>query len=144
MNADTADLRREAGRQFQALVDWTAAHANTPLPQPVMRRAAVILADDIGAIIAGSQEPQVRRARETAISQASGRSEATIFASGAGRVDRATAAAPTVWRSPGASLTRAIGLRLPCGRLRDTSAACRGREQRPHCRRSRESSGPCV
>jgi hypothetical protein len=32
-----------------------------PLPEAVRRRAATILSDDIGAIVAGSLEPQVAR-----------------------------------------------------------------------------------
>ena len=56
------------------------------------RRAATILADDIGAMVAGSLEPQVARAREGLARTASGTAEATVFAKGAPRLDRYSAA----------------------------------------------------
>jgi 2-methylcitrate dehydratase PrpD len=92
VSAEQKELRVEAARQLGNLIEWTVQAARRPLPEPVRRRAAIILADDIGAIVVGSGEPQVRRAREGFIRTASIRSEATVFAEGATLTDRAAAA----------------------------------------------------
>jgi 2-methylcitrate dehydratase PrpD len=75
-----------------ALFAWAADAVNKPLPEHVRRRAATILADDIGAMVAGSLEPQVAKARDGFLKRKTGDMTATIFASGAPRVDRDTAA----------------------------------------------------
>ena len=92
MSAEQKALRVEAARQLNTLVEWTVQAARGPLPEPVRRRAALILADDIGAMVVGSSEPQVQRTRERFIRSASNRSEATVFAQGATVTDRAAAA----------------------------------------------------
>jgi len=92
MSADAKEMRELAGRELQALFRWTADAATRPLPASAQRRAAIILADDIGAIIAGSREPQVERARAGFLAAASGASEATVFARGGVMSDRAAAA----------------------------------------------------
>lgn len=92
MSNEQMELRVEAARQLERLIEWTAAAASRPLPETVRRRAAIILADDIGAIVAGSREPQVERARQGFLRGASGRGEATVFAAGGTVTDRAAAA----------------------------------------------------
>jgi 2-methylcitrate dehydratase PrpD len=84
--------RAQAAGNVRALIRWAAEARNRPLPDPVRRRAATILADDIGAMVAGSLEPQVARAREGFVRTASGTAEATVFAQGAPRLDRYSAA----------------------------------------------------
>jgi 2-methylcitrate dehydratase PrpD len=76
----------------EALFSWAVQAAAQALPEPVRRRAAIILADDIGAMVAGSLEPQVARARDGFSGRSSGAKESTIFATGAPRVDRDSAA----------------------------------------------------
>jgi 2-methylcitrate dehydratase PrpD len=56
------------------------------------RRAAIILSDDIGAMVAGSVETQVTEAREALLRTSSGKAEATVLAKGAPRADRYAAA----------------------------------------------------
>jgi len=85
------DRARTAGN-VRELMRWAAEARSRPLPEPVRRRAATILADDIGAMVAGSLEPQVARAREGFARTASGSAEATVFAKGAPRLDRYSAA----------------------------------------------------
>ena len=92
MSAEQKETRAEAAHHLAQLIEWTAQAARHPIPDPVRRRAAIILADDIGAIVAGSVEPQVQRARAGFIRAASSRSEATVFADGAPTTDRAAAA----------------------------------------------------
>jgi 2-methylcitrate dehydratase PrpD len=84
--------RTRAAANTRRRIEWAAAAVAEPLPEAVRRRAATILADDIGAIVAGSLEPQVARARESLTRTASGTAEATVLAQGAPRVDRYSAA----------------------------------------------------
>jgi len=84
--------RTQAAANTHKLVEWAVEAVARPLPEAVRRRAATILADDIGAIVAGSLEPQVVRAREGLTRTSSGAKEATVLAQGAPRVDRYAAA----------------------------------------------------
>src|SRR6185369_4555425 len=84
--------RAHAAGNLRALMRWAAEARSRPLPEAVRRRAATILSDDIGAVVAGSLEPQVARAREGFVRTASGSAEATVFAKGAPRLDRHSAA----------------------------------------------------
>jgi 2-methylcitrate dehydratase PrpD len=85
-------VRIQAAENLGKLMRWAATACAQPLPEPVRRRAATILADDIGAIVVGSLEPQVARAREGFQKTATGAQEATVFAKGAARLDRGSAA----------------------------------------------------
>jgi len=89
-NANPA--RTQAAANTRELIRWASEAISKPLPEAVRRRAATILADDIGAMVAGSLEPQVARAREGLARTASGTAEATVFAKGAPRLDRYSAA----------------------------------------------------
>jgi 2-methylcitrate dehydratase PrpD len=84
--------RAQAAEQARALVRWACEARGQPLPEAVRRRAATILTDDIGAMVAGSREPQVERAREGFLRTASGAAEATVLAIGAARLDKYSAA----------------------------------------------------
>jgi 2-methylcitrate dehydratase PrpD len=84
--------RTQAAANTRELIRWATEAISKPLPEPVRRRAATILVDDIGAMVAGSLEPQVARAREGLTRTASGTAEATVFATGAPRFDRYSAA----------------------------------------------------
>jgi len=85
-------VRSQAAANTRELIRWAVEAVSKPLPEAVRRRAAAILSDDIGAMVAGSLEPQVARAREGLARTASGAAEATVFAKGAPRFDRYTAA----------------------------------------------------
>lgn len=91
MAADPAERARSA-HSFRELAHW-AADASQPLPEHARRRAALILADDIGAMVAASTEPQVAAAVEGFATSSSPTAEATVFAPGARRLDRYAAAA---------------------------------------------------
>jgi len=92
MNTIDPAVRAAAADHTRALFAWAATACATPLPEVVRRRAATILADDIGAMVAGSREPEVARSRDGFRRNASNAAEATVFASGAPRLDRAGAA----------------------------------------------------
>lgn len=92
MTDEAREIRKVAAQQLETLFTWTADTATRPLPESVKHRAAIILADDIGAIVAGSLEPQVKAARTGFLRAAKGISEATVFAQGGARSDRSAAA----------------------------------------------------
>ncbi len=91
MAKDAAD-RSTSAAECRALMDWAVAALDKPLPEAVRRRASLILADDIGAIVAGSQETQVAPSQKVVARSSSGQ-ESTVFAAGAPRLDRYSAAA---------------------------------------------------
>ncbi len=92
MSTEKSPARAQAAANVRTLMRWASGARALPLPEPVRRRAATILADDIGAMVAGSLEPQVARAREGFARTASGSAEATVLARGAPRLDRYAAA----------------------------------------------------
>ena len=75
----THPARAQAAENLRVLMRWSAAARSLPLPEAVRRRAATILADDIGAMVAGSLEPQVAKAREGFVRSTSGAVEATVL-----------------------------------------------------------------
>jgi len=93
VNDEHLDLARtQAAANTRELMRWATEAIAKPLPKAVRRRAATILLDDIGAMVVGSLEPQVARARDGLARTASGTAEATVFARGAPRFDRYSAA----------------------------------------------------
>ena len=92
MAVEKNPARAQSAANIRALIDWAVASMSRPLPDTVRRRAATILSDDIGAMVAGSLEPQVARAREGFARTATGSAEATVLARGAARLDKYSAA----------------------------------------------------
>src|SRR5688572_6664256 len=92
MTPNENPARAQAAANTRKLIEWAVEAVRKPLPEPVRRRAAIILSDDIGAMVAGSLETQVARAREGLLRTASGKTEATVLAKGAPRTDRYAAA----------------------------------------------------
>ncbi|MCO5090592.1 MmgE/PrpD family protein [Bosea sp. (in: a-proteobacteria)] len=84
--------RSRSGEEVRELMEWAVAARRRPLREDVRRRAALILADDIGAMVAGSQENQVVAAQAKVLADAAPRAEAHVFAAGVARCDRYTAA----------------------------------------------------
>lgn len=90
MGKDT-ETRRQSERECRALMEWAVEARERPLAGEVRRRAALILADDIGAMVAGGQETQVAKAQGMVKRRAAGE-EATVFSAGAARLDTSSAA----------------------------------------------------
>ena len=84
--------RAQATANTRKLIEWAAEALGKPLPEPVRRRAAIILSDDIGAMVAGSLETQVARARDGFLKTSSNSREATVLAHGAPKADKYAAA----------------------------------------------------
>lgn len=73
------------------LCEWATAFRAQDLPAAVRRRSASVLADDIAAMLAGADEPEVRRYRERVLARKPA-PESIIFSPGLPRVDRMQAA----------------------------------------------------
>ena len=85
MTPNQNSTRSQAAANTRRLIEWATEAVGRPLPEPVRRRAAIILSDDIGAMVAGSLETQVAKAREGLLRTSSGEVEATVLAKGAPR-----------------------------------------------------------
>jgi 2-methylcitrate dehydratase PrpD len=94
MPTDTAALHAENTRHadgLRALCDWAVACRREDIPLLVRQRAAMVLVDDIAAMLAGATEPEPARLR--ALAQARRPlAEAPLLAPGLPRVDRQQAA----------------------------------------------------
>jgi 2-methylcitrate dehydratase PrpD len=91
--AEENKVRDQSTANTRELIRWASEANAKPLPDAVRRRAATILADDIGAMVAGSLEPQVAKAQEGFKRTTAAAAESTVFAKGAPKLDRYTAAA---------------------------------------------------
>lgn len=79
------------GAALWQLVHFTSALKWSDIPEPVRKRAALVLSDDLAAMIAARAEPEVV-ALQDGILAASGSAEATVFNGRGHRVDRYSAA----------------------------------------------------
>ncbi len=70
---------------------WVHGAIPQPLPDAVARKTAMVMADNIAAIVAARDEPEVRKVHEQAVADG-GRAEATIFRGAGHRTDRINAA----------------------------------------------------
>lgn len=91
-SGDQAALRKRAGEGLRALVAWAASTSADTIPDAVMRRAAIVLADNIAATVAAESEPEVAQA-QAKLTERSTASEATVFNRSVRSVDRYAAAA---------------------------------------------------
>ena len=82
--ADAADGVTVLGR-------WAAGVDFDSLPDAVWRRAALVVADDLAAVVAARDEPELRPLHDRLLS-AGGAAEATVFRGGRPRTDRYSAA----------------------------------------------------
>ncbi len=82
----------EPGAAFASLVRWAAGVRWDDLPDDVRRRALLVLADDLGAMIAVRDDPQVTAVRDSLVTPGQA-PEATVFAAGRVRGERSAVAA---------------------------------------------------
>jgi 2-methylcitrate dehydratase PrpD len=88
----TVNQGSTAAAGFAALARWTAGLRFDDLPDDVRRRALLVLADDIGAMIAVRDDPQVIAVRDGLLDDRQP-PEATVFAAERRRAERAAVAA---------------------------------------------------
>lgn len=82
---------RQVEQGIQSLVEWAVATKLEDIPHPVLRKAALVVADDLAAMVAAGAEPEVERVHAQLMASG-GRQEATIFRGGRPRTDRISAA----------------------------------------------------
>lgn len=92
LSAAEQTQRCRAGDGMRELVNWAAATQAEDIPDHVIRRAALVLADNIAAMVAAESEPEVGRAQALFAERATAH-EATIFNRARACVDRYAAAA---------------------------------------------------
>lgn len=85
------ETRDSVARQVEALAAWAAGVSIGDVPRDVQRRAVLVLADDIAAIVASRDEPEVASARGALVA-ASRKKESTVLDGAGTRVDRWSAA----------------------------------------------------
>jgi 2-methylcitrate dehydratase PrpD len=85
------EARDSVARQVETLAAWAASVSIIDVPGDVQRRAVMVLADDIAAVVASRDEPEVASAR-AALVAASRKRESTILDGSGARIDRWSAA----------------------------------------------------
>ena len=82
---------REVAEQLTKLCAWVPSVTARDIPEPIMRRAATVLCDDIAAIVAARDEPEVIKLQNRMVARATAK-ESTVFNGRGGRADRFSAA----------------------------------------------------
>jgi len=85
-------VRAETAAATRALITWAAAVKPADIPDSILRRAALVLSDNLAATVAAESEPEVQAAQST-LTERSTSTEATVFNRAAAHVDRYAAAA---------------------------------------------------
>ena len=108
----TEDQRRQAGTNMAALCSWAARTEFEHIPETALRRAVAVIGDNLGAIVASRDEPEVALA-QTRILEAAHRPEATVFRGGCRRAERTMAAVANGIAGNGAQLDPGYP-KVPC------------------------------
>jgi len=87
--ADTA--KRDTEHALSALIDWAAGVRYDEIPPAVLTKAALIIADDLSAMIAARDEPEVKRVHDQLLAYGAA-CDVTVFRGGRPRTDRYSAA----------------------------------------------------
>src|SRR5215212_2243846 len=86
-----AHIEKATADGIRALIEWAADIGPEAIPQPILRKAVIVMADDIAAMIAARSEPQVQRVNEQLMREG-GHPEASVFLGGRQRIGRISAA----------------------------------------------------
>lgn len=90
MDEPDAQLREHTAEQLRRLVDWAFSPSARDIPEAARRKAALVLADNIAAIVAAQNEPEVARVHQQLVAGNPGR--AAVLRAGLPRTDRISAA----------------------------------------------------
>lgn len=88
---DDDQARRDTERGVRELTDWAVAVGFEDIPSAVLTKAALVIADDLSAMIAARDEPEVKRAHDQLLGYGAAR-DVTVFRGGRPRTDRYSAA----------------------------------------------------
>ncbi len=83
--------RRDTERALSTLIDWAVGMSVDDIPSAVLTKAALVIADDLSAMIAARDEPEVRRVQDQLLGYGTAR-DVTVFRGGRPRTDRYSAA----------------------------------------------------
>ncbi|MEJ6023806.1 MmgE/PrpD family protein [Ramlibacter sp. PS4R-6] len=86
-----SDARAASAAALAQLAAWAAQARLADMPATVVQRAALVLADDLAAMVAARDEPEVAAAHARILARDAAR-EATVFRGGAARTERTWAA----------------------------------------------------
>lgn len=89
--AADVSARARAGEGMRELASWLAGSKADVIPESVLPRAALVVADNLAAMVAAQSEPEVQAAQAHLTERAAAK-EATVFNRTAARVDRYSAA----------------------------------------------------
>jgi len=81
------EMERQVADGVAALADWAARLEWADVPQPIRARAALVLCDDLAAMVAARDEPELI-AFQDGLARSSGPAEATVFNGRTMRLDR--------------------------------------------------------
>ena len=84
-------LRARAATRLRELIGWAASVSYDDVPPAVRRHAALVIVDDVAAMVGARDEPELRALHER-VSAEPGRPESTLFCGAAVRVSRVEAA----------------------------------------------------
>jgi 2-methylcitrate dehydratase PrpD len=98
--------------QMTALAEWAADHRAMAIPQAVYRQAAIVLCDDLAAIVAARNDPILIKVCDQLLRDG-GRPVATVFRGGRPRTDRYNAAVANGAAGPWSELDEG-SLRVAC------------------------------
>jgi 2-methylcitrate dehydratase PrpD len=84
-------IKRATAEGVRALLAWAASAPAEEIPQAVLRKAVLIIADDVAAALAAQDEPEVIRVHERLLRDGA-RAESSLFRAGSMRTDRISAA----------------------------------------------------
>lgn len=85
------DPRQATADGIRELLAWAMALRPADIPPAVMRKAALIVADDVAAAVAAQDEPEVKRVHEQLLRDGA-RAQSALFRQGGARTDRISAA----------------------------------------------------
>lgn len=92
MSTLSPDEGLQAAAEIEELTRWAAGVASSDIPPAVLRRAAVVLIDDLAAAVASRDESEVAAMRSRFLASSQG-NEASVWDGRGSRADRWTAAA---------------------------------------------------
>jgi 2-methylcitrate dehydratase PrpD len=88
---DNSRDEKEVADGVRSLLEWTISVKLEDIPRPVLRKAVIVMADNISAMIAARDEPQVQQVHQQLLREGS-HPEATVFLGGQQRIGRISAA----------------------------------------------------
>ena len=86
------DAREQTAAGLRRLAEWASSSKARRIPENARRKAALVLGDNLSAIAAAQDEPEVQRVQQQLLAEAPGSSDAAVFRHGLPRTSRISAA----------------------------------------------------